>query len=140
MVLAAAGWLAWQGLYLRGGDRPVAWVDVTGRTLAAPERRELRAIESASELRAALGFSATTPRIDFSRRRAILIAAGPRSSTAYGLQVLGVTKERARIVVSVRELSPTLARPGLARLAFPFRLITIPRGDEPVALEVKGRP
>lgn len=51
-----------------------------------------------------------------------------------------MTEERGRIVVRVRETAPTLARPGRARLAFPFRLITIPRGDKPVALEVKGRP
>lgn len=134
------GWLIWQSLYLHGAARPVAWADLSAQTLATPERRGLRTIESASELRAALGFSATAPAIDFARRRAILVAVGPRSSTAYGLQVLGVTEDRGRIVVHVRETAPTLARPGRARLAFPFRLITIPRGGKPVALEVKGRP
>ncbi len=139
-MLAAAGWLVWQALYLRGGDRSVAWVDLTARTIAAPEQAQVRSIESASELRAALGFSASLPRIDFTRRRAVLVAAGPRSSTVYEIEVLGVTEERGRIVVAARESAPTLARPGRARLAFPFRLITIPRGDKPVALELRGRP
>lgn len=125
---------------MRGGGRETAWVDVTGRTIAAPERSQLRVLETESELRAALGFSATLPRIEFDRREAILIAAGPRSSSAYRLEVVGVTEERGRIVVSIRERTPTLAAPGRARLAFPFRLITIPRSDKPVALDWKGRP
>jgi hypothetical protein len=51
-----------------------------------------------------------------------------------------VREERRRVVVTVRERTPSLARPGAARLVFPFRLITIARTGKPVALEVRGRP
>ena len=141
--MAAAAWLGWQELWAHGGDRPLAWRDVTDRTLADPPRSELRVFGSREELRNALregGRSATVPPIDFSRREAILVAAGPRSSGAYELEVVSVTEERRRIVVAVRERTPSLARPGAARLTFPFRLITIERRDKDVALDWRGRP
>ena len=143
VVVAAAGWVAWQELWAHGDDRPLAWRDVTARTLAEPERSRLQVLRSREALETALrerGRSATVPPIDFSRREAILVAAGPRSSDAYELEVLAVTEERRRIVVSVRERTPSLARPGNARLVFPFRLITIERRDKPVELEWRGRP
>jgi hypothetical protein len=142
-VAAAAGWLAWQELWARGGDRPLAWRDLTSRTLAEPQRSQLRVLGSRAELEAALhedGRSATLPAIDFSRREAILVAAGPRSSSAYGLEVLAVTEERRRVVVSIRERTPSLANPGVARLTFPFRLITIARREKEAILDWRGRP
>ena len=143
MLAAAAAWLGWQELWAHGGDRPLAWRDLTERTLAEPPRSELRVFRSREALRAALtqdGRSATLPPIDFSRREAILVAAGPRSSGAYELEVVAVTEERRRIVVTVRERTPSLARPGAARLTFPFRLITIERRDKDVTLDWRGRP
>ncbi len=143
VLVAAAAWLGWQELWAHGGDRPLAWLDLTERTLADPPRTEVRVFRSRASLRDSLtedGRSATVPPIDFSRREAILVAAGPRSSGAYDLDVVGVTEERRRIVVTVRERTPSLARPGAARLTFPFRLITIERRDKPVTLDWRGRP
>jgi hypothetical protein len=143
LVVAAGAWLGWQELWAHGGDRPLPWRDLTDRTLAEPPRSELRVFRSREELRSGLtegGRSATLPPIDFSSREAILVAAGPRSSGAYELEVVAVTEERRRVVVSVRERTPSLARPGAARLTFPFRLITIARRDKDVALDWKGRP
>lgn len=143
MLAAAAAWLAWQGLWAHGGDTPLAWRDLTSRTLAEPPRSELRVFGSRDDLERALregGRSATVPPIDFARREAILVAAGPRSSSAYRLEVVAVTEERRRIVVSVRERTPTPADPGAARLTFPFRLITIARRGKDVTLDWRGRP
>ena len=143
MLVAAAAWLGWQELWAHGGDRALAWRDLTERTLAEPPRSALSVLRSRDELRRALaegGRSATLPQIDFSQREAILVAAGPRSSGAYELEVVAVTEERRRIVVAVRERTPSLARPGAARLTFPFRLITIERRDKAVALDWRGRP
>ena len=67
-------------------------------------------------------------------------SSGPRSSDAYRLEVVAVTEERSRIVVSVRERAPSLARPGAARLTSPFRLITIERRGKDVTLDWRGRP
>jgi hypothetical protein len=143
VLVAAAAWLGWQELWARGGDRPLAWRDLTDRTLAEPPRSLLGVFRAREELRRALtegGRSATLPPIDFAEREAILVAAGPRSSGAYELEVLAVTEERRRIVVSVRERTPSLARPGAVRLTFPFRLITIERRDKDVTLDWRGRP
>ena len=142
-MVAAGGWLAWQELWVNGGEQPLAWRDVTARTLAEPARSRLAVFTSREELQAALrerGHSATVPPIDFATREAVLVAAGPRSSDAYRLDVVGVTEARGRIVVAVRERTPSLARPGAARLTYPFRLITIERRNKAVGLEWRGRP
>jgi hypothetical protein len=143
VLLAAGGWLAWQELWAHGGDGPLAWRDVTARTIAEPARSRLAVLGSRRELQEALregGRSATVPPIDFASRDAVLVAAGPRSSDAYELVVVAVTEERRRIVVAVRERTPSLARPGTARLVFPYRLITIERRGKPVTLDWRGRP
>ncbi len=143
VLAAAAGWLGWQEVWQRGGDRPLAWRDLTARTLAEPARSQLAVFASRTELQEALredGRSATVPPIDFASREAVLVAAGPRSSDAYELRIVAVTEERRRVVVSVRERTPSLARPGTARLVFPFRLITIERRGKPVTLDWRGRP
>jgi hypothetical protein len=80
------------------------------------------------------------PRIDFSRREVILIAAGPRSSTGYELRILGVRENGDRIVVTVRERTPTLGERVLARVTYPFRLISVPRSDDHLRLKWLGRP
>jgi len=143
VLAAAAGWLAWQELWAHGGDRPLAWRDVTARTLAEPARSQLTVFDSRAALQGVLGEegrSATVPPIDFASRDAVLVAAGPRSSDAYALSIVAVTEERRRIVIAVRERTPSLARPGTARLVFPYRLITIERRGKPVTLDWRGRP
>lgn len=80
------------------------------------------------------------PDIDFARQEAYLVAAGPRSSTGYELRIVRVRDEGARIVVTVREQTPSLGDPVEARVTYPFRLITLPRSDKPVKLKWLGRP
>jgi PrcB C-terminal len=80
------------------------------------------------------------PRIDFSRREAILIAAGPRSSTGYELRILSVRAAGDRIIVRVRERTPSLGEPVTARITYPFRLISVPRSDKRLRLKWLGRP
>jgi hypothetical protein len=139
VAVAAAGWLGWLS-WSHGDATQLAWRDLTDRTLAEPQRSQLSSFGDARRLRAVLGDSATLPPIDFARRTAVLLAAGPRSSSAYALQVVQVAEQRRRVVVTIRERAPTLARPGTARLAFPFRLITIERTDKPIELDWEGRP
>ena len=139
VAAAGAGWLGWLA-WAHGGGHPLAWTDLTARTLGEPQRSQLGTFAGPEPLREALGSSATLPPIDFASRTAVLVAAGPRSSTAYELGVVGLTEERRRIVVRIHERAPTLARPGTARLAFPFRLITIERTGKPIVLDWEGRP
>jgi hypothetical protein len=142
LVLAAVCWVAWQSLWAHGGDTPLTWTDLTARTLAQPPRAGVGVFADRASLLRALrsGGRATVPRIDFARRTAILVSSGPRSSTAYGIEIVSVVEERRRIVVTVRERTPSLASPGAATLTFPFRLITIERSAKPVSLVRAGRP
>jgi hypothetical protein len=80
------------------------------------------------------------PPIDFTHRIAYLIAAGPRSSTGYKLQIVRVQGEGDRILIVVHEQAPSLGDPVAARVTYPFRLITLPRTDKPVKLKWPGRP
>jgi hypothetical protein len=86
------------------------------------------------------GRPVTLPSIDFTRREVYLVAAGPRSSSGYELQVVRVTDLGDHIVVVVHERTPSLGDPVEARVTYPFRLITLPRSDKPVQLKWPGRP
>ena len=70
---------------------------------------------------------------------AILVSAGPRSSTGYGVEVAAVVRRGDRIVVRARERSPRLGDPVTARVTYPYRLIVVPRTDEPVRVEWERR-
>ena len=126
VVLAGLSWLAWQELWAHGGDTAVAWTDLTDRTRVQPRAAGLVVFRNRREPESEFP-NATVPPIDFSKRTAILVSSGPRSSTAYDLEVVSVVEERRRIVVTVRERAPSLAEPGVAALSYPFRLITIER-------------
>jgi protease stability complex PrcB-like protein len=80
------------------------------------------------------------PAIDFDRREVYLVAAGPRSSTGYELEILRVQDLGDHIVVVVHERTPSLGETVQARVTYPFLLITLPRSDEPVKLKWPGRP
>lgn len=80
------------------------------------------------------------PAIDFTREEAYLVAAGPRSSTGYALQIVSVRNTGGHVVVTVHERTPSLGEPVRARVTYPFRLLALPRSDEPVKLKWPGRP
>jgi hypothetical protein len=86
------------------------------------------------------GSAPEIPHIDWRRREAVLVAAGPRSSTGYALRVVSVHETSDRLVVSVRERTPSLGEPVQARVTYPFRLITIPRISKKPFLHWEGRP
>ena len=85
------------------------------------------------------GAAPGAPPVDFAHRKAVLIAAGPRSSTGYVLDIERVVEERSRVVVVAREHTPSLDDPVQARVTYPYRLITIPRTSKPTHLELAGR-
>jgi hypothetical protein len=86
------------------------------------------------------GRAPAIPEIDFARREAILIATGPRSSTGYALRIVKVRETGNRIAVTARELAPALGEPVVARVTYPFRLITVPRTSKKLLLHLEGRP
>jgi hypothetical protein len=126
--------------------RPVSYVDLTRSVGDLEFTRITRGhFESRAELMEALernnpGRQIELPLIDFSQRSAYLVAAGPRSSTGYRLRIVEVRDEGDDIVVVVREETPSLGDPVAARVTYPFRLISLPRTDDPVKLKWLGRP
>jgi protease stability complex PrcB-like protein len=135
----AVAWIFYVRLYEHRGDRRVRFADVSA---AIPTAQFPRPLEKVFRDRAALEAFVPPPAaaIDFAHREAVLVAAGPRSSTGYSLDVLRVTEERSRIVVVVRERTPQLGDPVQARVTYPYRLITLPRTEKPVKIEWQGRP
>jgi hypothetical protein len=126
--------------------RPVSYVDLTRNVGQLEFTRITRGhFESRADLMKVLernnpGRRIELPPIDFSQRSAYLVAAGPRSSTGYRLRIVEVRDEGDDIVVVVREETPSLGDPVAARVTYPFRLISLPRTDEPVKLKWLGRP
>lgn len=82
----------------------------------------------------------TIPRIDFARREAVLVAAGPRSSTGYELRVLSVRDRGGRLVVTVHERTPSLGQRVTPRVTYPFLLLSVPRSGKSLLLKWPGRP
>jgi len=129
-----------------GKAKPVAYADVSSQLHPVEFTRQVRQI---FRTRASLvdylehampGRRLQVPQIDFSRREAVLIAAGPRSSTGYVLRVLSVREIGSRLVVTIRERTPSLGEPVTARVTYPFRLLSVPRTATHLRLKWLGRP
>ena len=129
-----------------GKGKAVPFVDISARFPGfAPARLVSAAFKGPTKfgdfLQDAMpGSAPPVPAIDWSRREAILIATGPRSSTGYALRVVSVQLRGARLVVTVKERSPALGEPVVARVTYPYRLITVPRTDKKLLLHIEGRP
>jgi hypothetical protein len=124
--------LAWSDVTARLGE--VHWPRRIGRSFDSRDElvRELRRVQPLDPPAA--------PAFDFTRRRLVLAAAGPRSSTGYDVRVVRVVERRDRIQVDVRELTPSLRDRVEAKLTFPYRLIAIPEGGKRVEVRWEGRP
>jgi hypothetical protein len=129
-----------------GKARVVTYTDLTRQTGPLEFTRITRDVyRSRPALLAVLernnpGRRIRVPPVDFAHREVYLIAAGPRSSTGYELEVVRVVDTGPRIVVTVHERTPSLGDPVQARVTYPYRLIALPRSDKPVKLKWPGRP
>lgn len=129
-----------------GTSRAVPYEDLTKQAGALAFTRITRDVfRSKAALSAVLqrnnpGRDIHVPPIDFTRREAYLVAAGPRSSTGYDLRIVSVRDTGGHIVVTVHERTPALGDPVRARVTYPFRLIALPASNEPVKLKWPGRP
>ncbi len=128
------------------GGEPVPYTDVSAQLPQAEFPRQNRQIfRSRPALADYLGGvmpgrAAAIPEIDFSKREAVLIAAGPRSSTGYELRILSVGEQGGKLVVTVREHTPSLGDRVEPRVTYPFRLILVPRSSKSLKLKWLGRP
>ena len=131
---------------VQGGSKQLAWEDVTARmpgvlwpksvTRSFWKRRQVVRYLART-------FPAGVPKVppfDFAHRRLILVAAGPRSSTGYGVEIVRITERRSTIDVLARETTPSLGDHTTPRLTSPYRLITIPATPKRVYVQWRGRP
>ena len=146
-MLAIAGGVVWTQVYEPGDAKQLAWHDVTGEVHGEVlwPKSVTRSFWRQRQVDRYLAriFPADAPklpRIDYVRDRLVLIAAGPRSSTGYGVQVLMATERRGDIHILARELTPSLGDRVEPRLTSPFRLITIPATGKRVYVQWQGRP
>jgi hypothetical protein len=146
-VLAIAGGAVWTQVIEAGGSKAVGWTDVTARMGAALWPRP--ATRSFWRRRQLVRYVAQTfprnaareiPAFAFARYRLILVAAGPRSTTGYGVEIVHVRERRGDVRVLARETTPTLGQPVEARVTSPYRLIEIPATTKRVYVAWQGRP
>jgi hypothetical protein len=71
-------------------------------------------------------------------RERVLISPGPRSSTGYAVEVVGIVEQRRQILVDVREVTPRLGQRVEARVTYPYKLIEIPRTRKHVTIHWLG--
>ncbi len=147
VVAALAFGVAWVGYehWQASGGHPIAWHDrsaaLRGAEFSKGMSRTFRGQRDLERFLAKLPRRPTrTPRIDFSRNLALLVAAGPRSSTGYSVTVVRADEERGRVVVQVRERTPTLRDRVRARVTYPYAFVSLPRTDKPVHVDWLQRP
>jgi hypothetical protein len=146
VALAIAGGVVWTQVVAAGSSTRIAWRDATVRMGPVLWPKSVtRSFWKRTQLTRYLARTfplgaPEVPRFDFTRRRVILVAAGPRSSTGYGVEIVRITGRRTTVDVLARETTPSLAHPVRAQLTSPYRLITIPATSKRVYVQWKGRP
>jgi hypothetical protein len=135
----AVAWLGYTRMWVPSGGEPLAWRDATRQLsrvqLAQPTYEVFRDREAVVRfLHERVDVAVAPLRIDFERDLAVLFALGPRSSTGYRIEVDGVTEQRGRVVIRVRERSPRLGDTVDAQVDYPLRLIVLRDAGKPIAL------
>jgi PrcB C-terminal len=144
-VLAIAGGVIWTQV-VESSSKQLAWDDVTAQMPGVLWPKSVT--RSFWKRRQVVRYLARTfpagpprvPQFDFTRRRLILVAAGPRSSTGYRVEIVRITERRSTIDVLAREITPSLGVRMTARLTSPYRLIAIPATSKRVYVQWQGRP
>jgi hypothetical protein len=133
VVVAAALLLAARLLPEQKGD-PVAWRDLSAQVgpleLDASQHPLFREHSKLAQYLRRAGARRSAPRVDFSRRQLLLVSPGPRSSTGYEVQIVSVREQGGKITVRIRERAPRLGEPVEARVTYPYRLLSLPAGDD----------
>ena len=146
VALVIAGGVVWTQVVQGRAEKRLAWQDVTPRM--GPVLWPKSVSRSFWRRRQVVRYLARTfpqgpphvPSFDFRRRRLILVAAGPRSSTGYDVNIVRITERRSTIDVLAHEVTPSLRSRTVPRLTSPYRLITIPATSKRVYVQWQGRP
>jgi hypothetical protein len=115
-------------------SRPVPWHDLSAQVgplrINGSQHPLFREQAKLDQYLRRAGARRPAPAVDFSRQQLLLVSPGPRSSTGYGVEVLSVRESDGKITVRVRERAPTLSEPVEARVTHPYRLLSLPAGDD----------
>jgi hypothetical protein len=140
-VLALAAALLAVTLLPDENSGPVAWRDLSTQvgplSISGLERRLFRDQEQLDRY-LSRAQARERPTVDFSKRQLLLVSTGPRSSTGYSIEILGVEERDGEVTVRVREASPELEDRVEARVTYPYRLLSLPAGRE-VSVDWLGR-
>jgi hypothetical protein len=146
VALVVTGGVIWTQVVQGRSQKELAWRDVTARMGSVLWPKSVS--RSFWRRRQVVRYLARTfpqgpphvPSFDFNRHRLILVAAGPRSSTGYDVNIVRITERRSTIDVLAREVTPSLRSRTVPRLTSPYRLITIPATSKRVYVQWQGRP
>jgi hypothetical protein len=146
--MVVGGWLIYANAFARHSARSIAWRDLTAELGPVRwPRLTISVLRDRGKLPKILAIVTPpgepvphVPPIDFAHRIGIVFATGPRSSTGYSVRVTRIVDEGDRISLHFRELTPTLRDQVVAKLTYPYRLITIPRTTKRLRFVVDGRP
>jgi hypothetical protein len=131
VTLAAVALVAF--LLPQSKSHPVQWRDLSSEVgpLTIPFST-FRLFRDPEQLKRYLkrGGAAHDPTVDFSSRQLLLITTGPRSSTGYAIDVLGVREKDDKLTVRVREHSPSLGDRVDPHVTYPYRLLSLPAGKD----------
>ncbi len=140
-MLALAGVLLAVKLLPDGRNEAVAWRDLSAQvgplSISGLERRLFRE-QGQLDRYLARAQARESPTVDFSKRQLLLVSTGPRSSTGYSIEILGVEERDGEVTVRVREASPGLDDRVEARVTYPYRLLSLPAGKK-VSVDWLGR-
>ena len=110
----------------------MAWSDLSAEvgplTVTRETKRAFREPRPFSEYVTTAGGRPAS--VDFERQQLLLVSPGPRSSTGYSLEVLGVREGGGAVTVTVRERTPGLDERVEPNVNFPFRLLSLPAGRD----------
>lgn len=128
-----------------GGERPVAWRDVTAKLGPVEFAHRMTGVFHSRGAFARMlaanmpGRAPSPPRLNWDRDQVVVIALGPRSSTGYALRIQRVVERRRGIYVYAHEQTPSLGEPVTARVTYPYRVLTMHGSAKPVYVKLEGR-
>jgi hypothetical protein len=115
-------------------SRPVAWRDLSPQvgtlTLDHSQRRLFREPAKLATFLRVSHAERAAPKVDFSANQLLLISPGPRSSTGHHVEIISVRERDGKITVRVREKTPALAERVDPRVTSPYRLLSLPAGND----------
>ena len=145
LALAIAGWLVYTQVWGTGGEKSVAWTDLTPRLGTIEFTRKVTGVYHSRTAFLRLldatmpGRAPKLPPHDWNRDQLVVIALGPRSSTGYSLQIQRVVERNRGIYVYARERTPSLGEPVTPRITYPYRVLSMHGEAKPVYVKLEGR-